>query len=385
MENSAALSSSPAVVTSHSKNNFDFLRFLLAALVILAHSFALYNLGGQEPLSRLTGGQEDFGGLAVDGFFAISGFLITASWLRSRGFVDYLKKRVLRIYPGFVVASLVCGLIVAPMAFDGGAGAYFHALRKGPFILHTLLLDKLVLPDVFVHNPLPGQVNGSLWTIKIEFECYLMTAALGLATLLRRRVVPLLLLVMASAVLLINSLQLPHLHQSPDSTLITHIRFVDYFLAGMVYFLYRDRIVYRPGWLVAAIAALAAASLSHLLVPLMPIPFTYLLMYCAFSPAITLHNWGKHADLSYGVYLYAWPVQQLLVQRFQGALTPYTLTLAALPLTVICATASWYLVEKPSLSLKPKQARPLPVPSEQAEVPPTDGAKIDAVPTNACA
>ena len=108
------------------ENNFNFLRFALAVLVLFSHSFSLIHGGDRwDWLYILTRGQVFGGGLAVDGFFIISGSLILQSWLRSLSAGDYLRKRALRIYPGYLVCALLCIFVVGPIA-SGGASIFFH-------------------------------------------------------------------------------------------------------------------------------------------------------------------------------------------------------------------------------------------------------------------
>ena len=344
----------------HTSNNFDFLRFLFASLVIFSHSFVLTG-NGEDPLSQVTRGQTYLGEISVDGFFAISGFLITASWLRGRKVWSYFKKRVLRIYPGFLVACLICAFLVGPLGADS-AVSYFREFSAFSFMRHALLLDKLELPPSFLHNPIPYQVNGSLWTIKIEFECYVLVALLGIVGAFQRRIAALILLALGSIAFGVYAIQPSAISHFPE-TVSQHLRFFNYFLAGMVCFLYRDRIAYHPPLLVGAILLLIVATLLNKLQVIMMLPLVYLLMYAAFSQSTVISGFGRKRDLSYGLYLYAWPVQQMLATHFRGAFAPYSLFLTAFPLTLICAWASWCFVEKPCLSLKPKPRKEATTPS----------------------
>lgn len=341
--------SSPSV-SNHSANNFDFLRFLFAAIVIFSHSFALCGVGKSEPLSVLSGGQTYTAEIAVDGFFVISGFLITASWLRRPKWSEYLQKRVLRIYPGFLVVCLLCAFLVGPIGAVS-PHVYFHQFQSGPFLRHLVLLDKLTLPPTFSQNFVPNEVNGSLWTIKIEFEFYLMTALLGTFGLFRRRV--LVLAFAAACLLLETALSLPGISVSLPDTLTSHLRFLNYFLAGMVCFLYRDKISFGAWGAAAAALVLAVGTATHALGAVMALPVVYLILAAAFSPAVRLHRFAQTQDISYGLYLYAWPIQQLLVQHFDALHSPWSLFLIALPLTALAATLSWHLIEKPCLRFKP--------------------------------
>src|SRR4051794_5607980 len=117
------------------QNNIDFLRFYLAAVVIFSHSYPmLWGSNNREPVSLATRGQRTGGELAVDGFFILSGFLIARSWMSSRGLGDYLRRRALRIYPGFLGAIAFSALIAAPRLQDSPA-AYWRAFSWRDFVL----------------------------------------------------------------------------------------------------------------------------------------------------------------------------------------------------------------------------------------------------------
>ena len=307
------------------RNNFDFLRFFFASLVILSHSYLLLTPDGldREPLWRATGLRETLGALSVAGFFAISGFLITQSWLRTPQVRNYAKKRALRIYPGWIVALVFCVLVVGPILRPD------HTLQFGNSATFGFL-SQLVLHDAGQLKTLPGisgAINGSTWTIPFELMCYVMVAVLGLLGLFRR---PVLLLVFTLALVLGMSLWPPQalrqvFHPSVGSPHIPYYRFafVAYFLSGALFFLFRDRIPHsRP--LLAFSAVLVGLTLFRL--PLAGLFFVilptfgfYILFYLAFLPLGSLHNWAKHGDFSYGVYLYAYPIQRLLVaEQFRG-------------------------------------------------------------------
>ena len=166
---------SPAPRNNRS-NNFNALRFLLSASVIFGHSYLLYGAPLREPFTLLTRRQAAAGDLAVDGFFIISGFLILQSWRASKTASDYFRKRVLRIYPGYLVCALLCIFLVGPLG--AGAARYFETMPWKESLLGLPFLSLLNL-QTFVNSPVPN-VNSSLWTISIEFACYIFVAILGL-------------------------------------------------------------------------------------------------------------------------------------------------------------------------------------------------------------
>ncbi len=350
-------------------NNFDILRLFWAVVVLFSHCFALPQGGNtHEPLAVLTNGQTTFGSLAVDAFFVISGFLITQSWLRSKGFADYLRKRVLRIYPGFLIAALFCAFIIGPLA-SASVTAYLHGFHLkvlARFVWSVLTLSQLMLPPVFQHLPSSGEINGSLWTIRYEFWCYLFLGALGALGLLKQRgaIAGLFL-----AVLLFHTAQewfYPGIGQGNDvlkagllhgvelpllGNLDRWPRLLAFYLAGTVCYLYRERIPRSPRIAMVSVVMLALC-IRWGLNAMLPLCGAYLLLYIAGSS----HPLGKaltqRADLSYGIYLYAYPVQQLLIQWLGPQINPFVLFVVAVPTVSALAWLSWTLVEQPVLRHK---------------------------------
>lgn len=270
----------------------DLLRVALATLVLFSHSFALTGRGALEPLHRLTGGATTLGQVAVAGFFLLSGYLVAGSWRRCGGLGRYLLRRARRIVPGFWAAALGALFVVAPLGAERPWSVHDnHPLWKAlPEAL--LLFSVRGIPSVFAANPVPAEINGSLWTIRWELLCYLGLGVLGTLGGLRRRVAtPLAVLVMAAA-------------------------------------LWQGTPV---GVLAAAFAVGAAASTWW------PVP--------APPPGRGIGGW----DLSYGIYLWAWPVQQLLVRGLGAGIGPYGLFAAALGPTLLLAALSWRGVEAPFL------------------------------------
>ena len=320
-------------------NNFDFLRFALATLVIFSHSYPLLGVDAQEPIRLITGFSGGF--IAVSGFFIISGFLIAGSWQHSRSLWSYTRKRFLRIYPGFTVALLFCMVIVCPL---GGANlaTHFHNREAWRFVYHSLLLGQPPgIVGVFQYNPSPGAINGSLWTIRYEIACYILVAISGLLGVLRKRFLILSLFIGAYALNL-------HFYNSNEA-----VRLLTYFLAGVVFFCYREVIPYSRFLFLVSVVAMACCFGKHFMIA-SPIIGTYLLFYVAFSRRLHLHRFGRYGDFSYGVYLYAFPVQQLLIYYIKPhhVLLPTELFLLALPVTLGLAVLSWFCVEKPSLNKK---------------------------------
>ncbi len=335
-------------------NNFDAMRFWLAGIVILSHSYPLLGVpDAQEPLMRATNGQLTFGSFAVSMFFVLSGFLITQSWVKGRGLVDFLRKRVLRIYPGLIVAVLVGALVLAPLMADEPLGM-LRSISIGSLVWGCVKLAGYSPPNAFASNPFAGAVNGSLWTIPYEFRCYLMIAALGMAGMFRRRwVVPVLFALTLGFYVWSrtahsewNPKRVEQLFGKPEEV----ARLASAFLAGSVFYLYRMQIP-RSGVLalVSAGVLVAAAFVAPAMSVALPIAGTYLFFFLAFEQRLGISGWGRHGDFSYGVYLYGFPVQQTLVAMIGDKIQPLLLFPMALCGATVLAVMSWYLIERPCL------------------------------------
>jgi peptidoglycan/LPS O-acetylase OafA/YrhL len=330
-------------------NNFNSLRLIFAVLVILSHSFPLTRgSNATEPMSMLTWGQITFGNISVWSFFVISGILITQSWQRSPRVWDFLRRRIGRIYPGFVVASLFTALCVVPVASDP---ATFVPISLQGFLQNMLCLRDLNTAPIFTHNPLANTLNGSLWSVAYEFWCYLGVLTLGLVGLLRQRF----LLVLAFFVVIGLHLYMELSGWKPAGAILGQIfgyppfwaTLLPFFLAGMIAHVYGGRSLLRQRYvLLSGIVLVLSGFIPHGFVVTMPTCGAYLLMALAYLPALTSINLSRWGDFSYGTYLYAFPIQQLLVQRAHGQISPWLLFAESAPLTLVGAAISWHLVEK---------------------------------------
>jgi peptidoglycan/LPS O-acetylase OafA/YrhL len=330
-------------------NNFDSIRLIFAVLVIFSHSFPLATGSYEhEPLWVLTRGQIEIGKVSVWGFFAISGFLIAQSWIRSPSIIAFLKRRIGRIYPGFIVVALISAIVIVPYASDAHTFGQF-SLRH--FVLHTLRLNIWEMPPVFTKNAHPGVLNGSLWSIPFEFWCYLGVLALGLTHLLQRRYLILAVFACVIGLRLVVDItdwsysggMLGGIFGDP----VTWVTVLPFFMAGMVFHLFGGHTLLSPSkMLIAGFILLASFFIPHAYTVTMPTCGVYALMYLAYLPALHPLKLGRYGDFSYGVYLYAFPVQQLLVMSAGGHMSPYLLFALASPISLILGALSWFLIER---------------------------------------
>lgn len=338
-------------------HTMDFVRLLFAMLVLLAHAFELQDGNNtRELLHRLTNDALSLGELAVDGFFLLSGFLIAKSWDHDPRLGHFLWKRVLRIVPGYLVAALLSILVVGALA---PADSHFFAGLDRSTVTSLLMLGSPHTPPVLPGNPYP-EVNGSMWTIAYEFRCYLLVALLGLCGLLNRRVFTLVLTAVAylpfTVAFFANHLVWHRglsLFGDPDRTL----RLTPIYLVGVCFYLFRDHIPFRPALAVLAFALLLAVGVwkpGHLENAL-GLCGAYLLFFLMQSkPAIA--GFMRHfPDISYGVYLYGWPVESLWIWFRHGNPrhgTPWITFAVSVVITSALGWLSWHLVERRCLKLK---------------------------------
>ena len=298
----------------------------------------------REIMTRLFG-TVSFGALAVDGFFLISGFLITKSWVGRPEIVEFLVKRSVRILPGFVAATLASVFLVGRIAEIGhpSTGALVASAAKS---LARLAQPEYPVPLGFPHH---DSLNGSMWTIRWEFACYLLAGFGGLAGLTRRRWTW---LAMAGLSLALVAFQ--DRHGIDESTHLPDVmvRFVAMFATGALFYLYRERVAYRPAAMALAGIGLAAGlSFAPTAQAAIAVLGGYLLFGFAFTKIPRLAPIGTRNDLSYGIYLYAYPIQQLLL-RYGPGMPLAAHMLVALALSCGMGLLSWHLVESPALRLR---------------------------------
>ena len=345
-------------------NSFGVLRLALATAVIFSHAFPLGGWG-EDPLLAHSQGQENLGGVAVLGFFAISGYLITKSAM-SADPVQYIWRRVLRIFPAFWAALIIAAFVVGPIAWlimGRSLGTYFGFGPQGPvqYVLGDALLTirHYGVYDVFAKTTPYGLIagpvfNGSIWTLFYEFSSYLIIWALLIFGVLKhaRFLVP----VVTAFYFIVNIARIV----APGTTGSLVPLFADryqvtlplIFLYGACLAVYSKRIALD--WRFAALAAvIAALSLWKGGLTVVGYPaIAYLVIWLAARLPRRLHWIGSKNDYSYGMYVYGFLVAQFtaFLGWYHWGYIPWVL--ATVVITAGLAWLSWHGVEKWALALK---------------------------------
>lgn len=327
-------------------NNFNLLRLIAASAVIASHSWPLVEGASDgEPLKLLI--NVTFGSSAVAVFFGISGYLVAASWERNPSIIAFVVARALRILPGLLVMLLLTVLLGATVTSLPSAEYFSNQQTWGYLIKNFTLRYTSELPGVFTDSPYPRAVNGSIWTLFYEATCYASLLVIAVCVRFRRPLLAGVLMAVLFACVLAQFFKPTHLLFQNAALLFPP------FFAGVAAWVWRDRIRLN-GWMVLTLLVATAIAL-RVNMPAAKLLFFIVLtgaaLWFAFIPKGAIRAFNKLGDCSYGVYIYAFPLQQSLVHFFPG-ISVAALTAAAVPTSIILGSVSWLLIEKPAIGLR---------------------------------
>ena len=333
-------------------NNFDLLRILFAWFVIVSHSYVLNGDGATDPLFEMT--QQTFllSFIGVKGFFIISGYLIFKSMVVSTSIFEYLVKRVLRIFPALAVVLLVT-LVAVYFIYPNNMPPFFSNKEVYAYFLGNIILFKhhFFISGIFAGLP-SSAINGSLWTIEYEFFFYLFIL-LFFYFMSNKKILKALLVIVVALFLMVR-------FAFYYWTVQTHF-FIPleplfdlgpYFLMGSLLSCFNFDTMPAKNALAAVLSLVLVASvyfkIGHTVV-YFTLPF--LVIYVG-KQTSKLASWvhTTMGDPSYGIYLYAFPLQQLIIYWYR----PSTLVLfvASTIVAFIFGYLSWIFIEKNALALK---------------------------------
>ena len=326
-------------------NNFDVLRLFAAWAVLVSHSFAL--VGHEEPLHQFG---TTLGNVGVLIFFGVSGLLIRRSWEYDPSPRDFWTKRALRLVPALATVGLVTAFVLGPVVTTLSAGDYFSRWETWIYPVRITLLFPFgaELPGVFDHGYYPGAVNGPLWSLPIEVFAYFLLFLLGISGLLARRAV---ITALAVVSLAWAAVWVPNTSDAVGSTYV-----IAAFAVGAAAYSWRDRVVLAWPVALALVPLCVATGLGP--EPLRVVTWTLASVYLSYWFAYALPPVGRtltrFGDASYGVYIWAFPVQQTIIQVAGADASPWLVLAVATPVVWLLAIASWRLIERPALRHKPR-------------------------------
>lgn len=328
-------------------NNFDALRVFAALMVIHGHGWAL---SGESP-SGLWG--VPFARVGLDIFFSISGYLIISSWVRNPQFVSFLVKRVMRIFPGLIACVLLTTLVLGPAMTSIPLKEYFISAQTVGYLSNIVFFGQLYLPGLFTGLRDGGAVNGSLWSLLPEFACYLSIPLFAFIAARYRT------FALITAAVICGSIGLAMFYGRSEPIIVSFYRLdlryalveVPFFLVGAALYRLDQRygeLFWRADLCLLFFCGnyLITAYFDWWNIPFEWLTLPYMVLAFGRMSMPLLHRASRFGDLSYGLYLYAFPVQQAVMAIWPNAHYP---VLLCTMLTVPLALLSWHLVERPAL------------------------------------
>ncbi len=354
------------VLSNGRENNFNAIRLLMALGVLYNHSFKLFNNNGRQDVVNYLFGFFDAGSLSVAVFFLISGMLLTQSFFNTQSRIKFILKRIMRIFPGLLVCLLFTVFIVGTINTTFPLQQYFSDRAVYRYFYNIFLSNEVFaynLPGVFTTNKCPLVVNGSLWTLPFELLCYIfLFIILSVAFFsiskkhgVLKKVLFFLLVIYFSAYLLNGVYIISRIKElvtgfSTDLVADNNPVFLFFFFGtGMLFYLFRNYIRLNYFYFLCISILLALAHNFHLsflqrFLESATIAYGTIVL----AGAKWLHPANFKLDPSYGIYLYAWPVQQTFAHYFN--LGSYESMLYTIPTSVLLGCLSYKFIEGPALA-----------------------------------
>lgn len=329
-------------------NNLNLIRILAAGAVLVSHAFAL--VAGDEmaePLRATTG--LSLGQYAVAIFFGISGLLIARSFDRRQTFAHFCIARFLRLWPALLVVLTLTAFALGPIVTSLRTSEYFASLQTWAYVPRnaSLAFRNDLLPGVFGRNPYGAATNGSLWSLFYEVACYAGVVVIGCIGGLRRKP---LFAAFFLAVLIAHGWSV---FAAPSGGIAYRLDIMFFvglpFALGMAVYVWRESVRLSPQGLAFVWVMVLAVSSTAFFSSAIMAALVYTSLWLAFVPKGTVLRYNDLGDFSYGVYIFAYPVQQTLVDLWPGH-SPWLNIAASVPVTLTLSIASWHLIEKRALA-----------------------------------
>jgi peptidoglycan/LPS O-acetylase OafA/YrhL len=331
-------------------NNLDFLRLIGALLVLVGHSFPMLGLTTPLFLSFLP-----ISSLGIYIFFIISGYFIAQSWDKDPNILRFFVRRILRIFPGLAVSVMFCILVLGPSLTTLPISEYFSHIQTRNYLNNIALYITYPLPGVFTNNIIPHAVNGSIWSLPVEFAMYMGVAYIGFLQCNR----------WAVATLAIFSAMLTYFWVWRAQTMLviyaTDLRQIflcgTFFWVGAIFYKFNLNKYLSLRLAGFAILVLFLLQPHHQVIQVAAwVLFPIIVLSFGFAHSPLLSRLTNTGDYSYGIYIYAFPIQQTIAYLYPGiSIRLYVIICTGIAL--VFGMASWHFVEKIALSFKPKHLK----------------------------
>ena len=320
--------------------NLQIVRFIAAIMVVISHSFNLStgSLANEWGLV-LTNGQFTMGAMAVSVFFLCGGYLIAMSMEKAKTGAKYFEARLIRLLPPLffvtLLVTLLGGLLTTLSPID-----YYTSVNTWKYMLNSVFVLTHNLPGVFEGNVLNATVNGALWTLPVEFICYILCfIAYKLGFMNKKRFpwsIPLV-CIGSAAVWYVGGI-IPLVREVVRPVLLFYI--------GMGYWIYREHIKLNVKYMAFAIIGLFVLFFLNMGFLAKLLFFPYIMMTLWFGCKQCSSKIGKLGNYSYGIYLWGFPIQQTIIHFFGGEMNSYVNFLIAIPITIVFGIITYELSER---------------------------------------
>lgn len=325
----------------------DIIRFVAALLVIVSHAYPISQGAEVEDfLARFTEGSLGLGALAVSVFFSYGGFLICKSMFRLHTGKKYFKARVKRIFPPLIIVIACLTFVVGPLLSSLDWKMYFLQSTTYKFLLNAILIPVHNLPGVFVDNVYPNVVNGALWTLPVEFICYILCFLGYKMHMFNRKVYGIVLAgvgIFAFVIIFIYPVSLFYL---------SILRAIILFAIGIGMYLYQNKIFLNTKIAVGLTFLLVLSRYVGIFDFCFILFFPYIIFTVGYATKAKYSDFASRGEISYEVYLWGWPVQQTLCYLCGGEMNPYYNMLGAIVIAVTLGAIQSHIQGKVKGQLK---------------------------------
>lgn len=321
--------------------NLHLMRFIASIMVILSHSFVICTASEEnEWFVKLFDAQLTMGGFAVAVFFLCGGYLIAMSAEKNQTAGKYFTARVLRLFPPLVFSTFFT-IVLCSFFSEMGQILYFFSPTTWVYMWNCVFKRVYYLPGVFTGNPYGAVVNGSLWTLPVEFICYILCFMAIKMKLTKKKSYPFTapFVIAGAYVVWFMGYGIPNLREL--------IRPVLLFYIGMGYWIYREYITFSIRKFCIAIAAFVGLMIIGQGTLAMLLAFPYIMMTIWFGMKQCSPKLGKLGNYSYGIYLWGFPVQQMVMDVYADfPMDPMLNVVFAIPITIVLGIITYYVSEK---------------------------------------